>query len=58
MSNAGFTEQEKKILCLMFKNMSNTIEACDGYIDIQSMGFSHNDLYYLFEKLNICDSWC
>jgi len=57
MSDAGFTEQEKKILCLMFKNMSNTIEACGGYIEVDYNCFDRNDLYRLFEKMNIGDFW-
>lgn len=57
MTNGCFTEQEKKVLRLMFMNFSNILESCDGYICIDDMGFTRNDLYSLFLKIGIGDFW-
>ena len=57
MNNECFTEQEKIVLRLMFMNFSNILESCGGYIDIDDMGFSRNDLYSLFLKIGIGDFW-
>ncbi len=57
MNNEFFTEQEKIVLRLMFMNFSNILESCGGYIDIDDMGFSRNDLYSLFLKIGIGDFW-
>ena len=57
MNNECFTEQEKIVLRLMFKNFSNILESCDGYICIDDMGFMSSDLYSLFLKIGIGDFW-
>ena len=57
MNNEGFTEQEKIVLRLMFRNFNDFLACCDNYIYIDDMGFTHNDLYSLFLKINIGDLW-
>lgn len=48
-----YTETEKKILTMLFKICNEMIETCDGYLDLDCITFSRNDLFYLAEKLGI-----
>lgn len=52
-----FTEEEKNVIKMMFKSLSVIVEACGGSIEIDYTCFNSNDLYHLFEKMNIGDFW-
>lgn len=48
------TDEEKEILRVMFRNMNEVIDLCDGYIDIHGKSyFYRNDLFDLAEKLGV-----
>ena len=50
-----FTENEKKVIKMMFKSLSVIVEACGGYVEVDYNCFDRNDLYHLFEKMGIGD---
>ena len=47
------TDKEKEILRVMFRNMNEIINLCDGYLDIHGESFGRNDLFDLAEKLGV-----
>ena len=47
-----FTENEKTILKIMFTNYHNLLNEVE-YLYMNGECFSHNDLFYLAEKLGI-----
>ena len=47
------TDEEKEILRVMFRNMNEVIDLCDGYIDIHGEIFNENDLFDLAKKLGV-----
>jgi len=47
------TDEEKEILEVMFRNMKEFIDLCDGCLDIHGEIFRRNDLFYLAEKLGV-----
>lgn len=52
-----FTEEEKKVIKMMFNSLSVIVEACGGSVEVDYTCFDRNDLYRLFEKMNIGDFW-
>ena len=50
-------DNEKKVIKMMFKSLSVIVEACGGAIEVDYTCFGRNDLYRLFEKINIGDYW-
>ena len=48
-----FTEAEKAFMNMLFKMANIVIEMQNGYMDIDCLPFSRNDLYNLAEKLGI-----
>lgn len=47
------TENEKKVLIMLFRMCDEMLTACDGYIDMDCHTFGRSDLFYLSEKLGI-----
>ena len=47
------TGEEKEILKVMFRNMNEVFDLCNGYIDINGETFNGNDLFRLAEKLGV-----
>ena len=47
------TDEEKEILRVMFRNMNEVIDLCDGYIDIHGEIFNENDHFDLAKKLGV-----
>jgi hypothetical protein len=51
---ADYSEKEKKVLELMFKNFNNVIEACGGYFEFDDGEImDRNDLFNLACKLDV-----
>lgn len=48
-----FTENEKKILSMLFKILNEIIETSGGYLDIDGESFGRNELFYLSEKIGV-----
>ena len=47
------TDEEKEILKVMFRNMNEVFDLCDGYLDIHGEIFRSNDLFNLAKKLGV-----
>ena len=48
-----YTENEEKVLVMMFTIVKNILDLQDGYMNIDDMSFGHNELFNLSEKLGI-----
>lgn len=48
-----YTEEEKKVLTMLFEMMDKIVEFQGGYIEIDYVGFNGGDLFRLAEKLGI-----
>lgn len=51
------TKKEREILIVMFKNMYEVINVCDGHLDIHGESFGANDLFCLADKLGVVEEY-
>lgn len=48
-----YTENEEKVLIMMFTIVKNILDLQGGYMDIDYTSFGRNELFYLSQKLGI-----
>ena len=48
-----YTENEEKVLVMMFTIVKNILDLQDGYMDIDCTIFGHNELFDLSQKIGI-----